>query len=94
MTEAQKIALLKSKLGVIYAASLEKDPQAEALFLSLFNACKNSDTLFTALVEDRKTEIAQQVVNIEKQKAALAAEKDQLDTLQTAAVAVDEPVKG
>lgn len=66
MSDEQKLELLKGKFGQLIQMSLQKDPKADTTFLLFFNAVKDNDALFEALVNDLHAQIDAQVEQAQK----------------------------
>lgn len=81
MTDEQKIILLKEKLHRIMTlgAQGQKD-QAEAAFLSLFNAVKDNDQLFRSLTEEKKQLIEQEEQQLTQRLQQITQAKSAIDS--------------
>lgn len=81
MTEEQKIELLKNKFQQIIAATMQKDPKADTIFLAFFNAVKDNDALWESLQLDRKQQLVEEETKLQTRLEQITVAKAQVDEL-------------
>jgi citrate lyase alpha subunit len=74
MTQEQKLALLKDKMTYFIQAAVKKDPLADTMFLSFFNALKDNDTFFDDLIADKEQRMNAEKAELEARLTAIDGE--------------------
>ena len=84
MTNEMKLELLRNKLMQLVQASVKKDPKADVLFLSLFNAVKDNDVFFSELAAQAKVESQEALTKLQSDIAKHEANITTMESLTVA----------